>query len=101
PLFRSPAVAHQTSEAAILKAQKLFPELPLFAAGKSFGGRMTSQYLSAHPHDAVKGIIFYGFPLHPPGKPSIERAEHLKDVRSPILFLQGTKDEFATGKLID
>ena len=96
-----PAVAHQTIEAAILKAQKLFPELPLFAAGKSFGGRMTSQYLSAHPNDAVKGIIFYGFPLHPPGKPSIERAEHLKDVRSPILFLQGTKDEFATGKLID
>jgi len=96
-----PAVAHQTIEAAILKAQKLFPELPLFAAGKSFGGRMTSQYLSAHPNDAVKGIIFYGFPLHPPGKPSIERAEHLKDVRSPMLFLQGTKDEFATGKLID
>src|SRR5215467_2869170 len=70
----SPAVAHQTIEAAIAKAQELFPSLPLFASGKSFGGRMTSQYLSAHPEAEVKGIIFYGFPLHPPGKPSIERA---------------------------
>lgn len=96
----TPAVAHQTIEAAITKAQKLFPELPLFAGGKSFGGRMTSQYLAAKPGDAVKGIIFYGFPLHPPGKPSIERAEHLKDVRSPMLFLQGSKDEFATPELI-
>jgi uncharacterized protein len=96
----SPAVAHQTIEAAILKAQKLLPKLPLFVAGKSFGGRMTSQYMAAKPNDAVKGIIFYGFPLHAPGKPSIERAEHLKDVRSPMLFLQGSKDEFATWKLI-
>ena len=96
----SPAVAHQTIEAAILKAQKLFPKLPLFVAGKSFGGRMTSQYMAANPNDAVKGIIFYGFPLHAPGKPSIERAEHLKDVRSRMLFLQGSKDEFATWKLI-
>ena len=95
-----PAVAHQTIEAAILKAEKLFPKLPLFAAGKSFGGRMTSQYMAANPNDAVKGIIFYGFPLHAPGKPSIERAEHLKDVRSPMLFLQGSRDEFATWKLI-
>lgn len=96
----TPAVAHQTIEAAILKAQKLFPKLPLFAAGKSFGGRMTSQYMAAKPNDAVKGIIFYGFPLHAPGKPSIERADHLKDVRAPMLFLQGSKDEFATWKLI-
>lgn len=96
----TPAVAHQTIEAAILKAKKLFPNLPLFVAGKSFGGRMTSQYLAAHPNDAIKGIIFYGFPLHAPGKPSIERAEHLKDVRTPMLFLQGSKDEFATWKLI-
>ena len=72
----TPAVAHQTIEAAILKAQKLFPKLPLFVAGKSFGGRMTSQYMATHPNDAVNGIIFYGFPLHAPGKPSIERAEH-------------------------
>jgi len=97
----APAVAHQAIETAIVKAQKLFPKLPLFVAGKSFGGRMTSQYLSTHPHDEIKGIVFYGFPLHPPGKPSIERAEHLKQVKTPMLFLQGTKDEFATGKLIE
>ena len=96
----SPAVAHQTIKAAILKGQKLFPKLPLFVAGKFFGGRMTSQYMAASPNDAVKGIIFYGFPLHAPGKPSIERAEHLKEVRSPMLFLQGSRDEFATWKLI-
>jgi len=97
----TPTVAHQTIEAAILKAQKLFPTLPLFVAGKSFGGRMTSQCLAVHPNDQVKGVIFYGFPLHAPGKPSIERAEHLKDVRSPMLFLQGSRDEFATWKLIE
>src|SRR5678815_2448306 len=71
-----PAVAHQTIEAAISKAQKLFPELPLFVAGKSFGGRMSSQYLAAHPRTEVKGLVFYGFPLHPLGKPSTDRAEH-------------------------
>ena len=97
----TPPVAHQTIEAAITKAKKLFPELPLFAAGKSFGGRMSSQYLAAHPDAEVKGIIFYGFPLHPPGKPSIERAEHLKEVKIPMLFLSGSKDEFATWKLIE
>ena len=97
----TPVVAHQTIEAAILKTQKLFPKLPLFVAGKSFGGRMTSQCLAVHPNNHVKGIIFYGFPLHAPGKPSIERAEHLKDVRSPMLFLQGSRDEFATWKLIE
>jgi predicted alpha/beta-hydrolase family hydrolase len=61
---------------------------------------MTSQYMAANPNAAVKGIIFYGFPLHAPGKPSIERGDHLKDVKSPMLFLQGSKDEFATWKLI-
>jgi predicted alpha/beta-hydrolase family hydrolase len=97
----TPAVAHQTIEAAISKAHQLFPKLPLFVSGKSFGGRMSSQYLSAH-HDAkVKGIIFYGFPLHPQGKPSAERAEHLKDVKIPMLFLQGTKDALATWSLIE
>jgi predicted alpha/beta-hydrolase family hydrolase len=96
----TPAVAHQTIEMAILKAQRSFPDLSLFVGGKSFGGRMTSQYMATNPNDAVKGIIFYGFPLHAPGKPSIERAEHLKGVRSPMLFLQGSKDEFATWKLI-
>ena len=97
----TPAVAHQTIEAAIAKSQKLFPRLPLFVAGKSFGGRMSSQYLSAHPDPVVRGIIFYGFPLHPPGKPSIERAEHLKEIKTPMLFLQGTKDELATWTLIE
>ena len=96
----TPAVAHQTIEAAISKAQKLFPKIPLFVAGKSFGGRMNSQYLSAHPDAAVKGIIFYGFPLHPPGKPSVERAEHLKNIKIPMLFLQGTRDALATWDLI-
>jgi predicted alpha/beta-hydrolase family hydrolase len=97
----TPLVAHQTIEAAIQKAAELCPRLPLFVAGKSFGGRMSSQYLSAHPNLPVKGIIFYGFPLHPPGKPSIERAEHLKDIKKPMLFLQGTKDELATLHLIE
>jgi predicted alpha/beta-hydrolase family hydrolase len=96
----SPAVAHKTIEAAISKAQELFPKLSLFVAGKSFGGRMSSQYLSAHHDAAVKGIIFYGFPLHPPGKPSIERADHLKNVEIPMLFLQGTRDTLATWDLI-
>jgi len=96
-----PAVAHKTIEAAIAKAEELFPKLPLFVGGKSFGGRMTSQYLAANPRPGVQGIIFYGFPLHPPGKPSVERAEHLKDVKIPMLFLQGTKDELATWSLIE
>lgn len=98
----SPGVAHATIAAAINKAQELFPELPLFAAGKSFGGRMTSQYLSStNKATAVKGIIFFGFPLHPAGKPSIERAEHLSAVKVPMLFLQGTKDTLATWNLIE
>lgn len=97
----SPAVAHQTIEAAINKALELYPSLPLFVSGKSFGGRMSSQYLSVNQRKDVKGIIFYGFPLHPAGKPSIERAEHLKDVKVPMLFLQGTKDTLATWDLIE
>ena len=97
----TPAVAHQAIAAAVSKAQELFPSLPLFVAGKSFGGRMSSQYLSANNNIAVKGIIFYGFPLHPSGKPSADRAEHLKQVKQPMLFLQGTKDELATWDLIE
>jgi predicted alpha/beta-hydrolase family hydrolase len=95
-----PAVAYQAINAAIIKAQKLFPKLPLFVSGKSFGGRMTSQYMSANANDNVKGIVFYGFPLHAPGKASIDRADHLKDVKVPMLFLTGSRDEFATWKLI-
>ena len=97
----TPAIAHKTIEAAISHAHGLYPSLPLFASGKSFGGRMTSQYLSAHPDENVSGIIFYGFPLHPAGKPSTERAEHLKGVQVPMLFLQGTRDELATFNLIE
>ena len=97
----TPAVAHQTIAAAITNAHESFPSLPLFAAGKSFGGRMTSQYLSINTRPEVKGIIFFGFPLHPSGKPSTERAEHLKDVKVNMLFLQGTKDELASWSLIE
>jgi predicted alpha/beta-hydrolase family hydrolase len=96
-----PAVAHATIAAAIDHVHKSFPQLPLFAGGKSFGGRMTSQYLAENPRADVKGIVFYGFPLHPSGKPSIDRAEHLKRVKVKMLFLQGTKDELATWELIE
>jgi predicted alpha/beta-hydrolase family hydrolase len=96
----TPAVAHQTIAAAITAAHQAFPTLPIFAAGKSFGGRMTSQYISANPRPEVKGLVFYGFPLHPAGKPSIDRAEHLKDIKVKMLFLQGTKDDLATWDLI-
>lgn len=96
-----PAVAHKTVEAALYHAHESFPALPLFICGKSFGGRMSSQYLSLHPYPAVNGIVFFGFPLHPAGKPSIERAEHLKSVTAPMLFLQGTRDELATLNLVE
>lgn len=96
----SPAVAHATIAAAIKKARELQPGLPLFVSGKSFGGRMSSQYLAEHADDQVSGIIFFGFPLHPSGKPSVERAEHLKLLKVPMLFLQGSKDTLATWDLI-
>jgi predicted alpha/beta-hydrolase family hydrolase len=96
----SPAIAHATIEAAIKKARELNPKLPLFVSGKSFGGRMSSQYLAEHPDSSVKGIIFYGFPLHPSGKPSTDRAEHLKALKIPMLFLQGSKDTLADWALI-
>ena len=90
-----PAVAHATVRAAVLEASRLVPRLALFAGGKSFGGRMTSQAHAASPLPGVHGLVFLGFPLHPPGKPSDDRARHLFDVRIPMLFLQGTRDEFA------
>lgn len=96
-----PAVAHKTIEVAINDIKKSYPKLPLYLTGKSFGGRMSSQFLAAHPDSAVKGIIFFGFPLHPAGKPSTDRAEHLKEIKVPLLFLQGTKDELATLELIE
>ena len=96
-----PAVAHQAIAAAIAHAQQSYPALPLFLSGKSFGGRMSSQYLSKHADTPVKGSVFYGFPLHPPKKPSTDRAEHFELVKQPMLFLQGTRDELAEWHLIE
>jgi predicted alpha/beta-hydrolase family hydrolase len=95
-----PAVAHETIAAALSHARATFPDVPLFAAGKSFGGRMTSQFLAGAQEMDVKGVVFYGFPLHQTGKPGVERAEHLKEVRIPKLFLQGTKDTLAEWDLV-
>ena len=97
----SPPVAHQTISAAINRAHEIFPELPVFASGKSFGGRMSSQYLATQSAADVEGLVFMGFPLHPSGKPSIDRADHLKSVGVPMLFLQGTRDELASYELIE
>jgi len=96
-----PAIAHATVAAAIAKANELRPDLPLFVAGKSFGGRMSSQFLAANPDGRVRGLIFYGFPLHPAGKPGTERSDHLRLLQIPMLFLQGTKDALATWTLIE
>ena len=90
-----PAVAHAAVRAAVDEAARPLPGLPLFAGGKSFGGRMTSQAQAAGPLPGVRGLVFLGFPLHPAGKPADERAAHLVDVRVPMLFLQGTRDELA------
>jgi predicted alpha/beta-hydrolase family hydrolase len=95
-----PQLCHATVRAAVAKAAQLHPELALFAGGKSFGGRMTSQAQAAEPLPGVRGLVFVGFPLHPAKKPAIARAEHLADVRVPMLFLQGTRDELAEWQLI-
>ncbi len=97
----TPKVAHAAVRAAVLEAARLLPKLPLFAGGKSFGGRMTSQAQAASQLLGVRGLIFLGFPLHPPGKPSDERAKHLFDVQIPMLFLQGTRDDFADLQLLE
>jgi predicted alpha/beta-hydrolase family hydrolase len=97
----SPPVAHMTVRAAVAEAARRAPGLPLFAGGKSFGGRMTSQAQALDPLPGVAGLIFLGFPLHPPDKPGIERGEHLDDVAVPMLFLQGSRDEFATLNLLE
>jgi predicted alpha/beta-hydrolase family hydrolase len=96
-----PAIAEKTVSAVIEEAHKLYPKLPVFAAGKSFGGRMSSQKLSKECPEFVKGIIFYGFPLHPIGQPAVDRAAHLKNISVPMLFLQGTKDKLAEWPLIE
>ncbi|MEQ1820821.1 MAG: alpha/beta family hydrolase [Terricaulis sp.] len=96
----SPALAHQAVRAAVAKANELAPKLPLFAGGKSFGGRMTSQAQALDALPNVRGLIFFAFPLHPAGKPSDERAKHLDDVAIPMLFLQGTNDALAALDLL-
>ncbi|HKS63204.1 MAG TPA: alpha/beta family hydrolase [Xanthobacteraceae bacterium] len=90
-----PTIAHATVRAAVDAARERFAKLPLFAGGKSFGGRMTSQAQAKAPLDGVHGLVFFGFPLHAAGKPSRERAAHLSDVAVPMLFLQGTRDALA------
>jgi predicted alpha/beta-hydrolase family hydrolase len=90
-----PALAQATVRAAAAEAAKACAGLPLIAGGKSFGGRMTSQAQAKAPLDSVKGLVFFGFPLHPAGKPSSDRAAHVADVKIPMLFLQGTRDALA------
>jgi predicted alpha/beta-hydrolase family hydrolase len=97
----SPSVAHAAVRAAVAEAGRRFPKLPLFAGGKSFGGRMTSQAQALHPLSGVSGLAFFGFPLHPPGKPSEDRAEHLFDIKIPMLFLQGGRDKLADLSLLE
>jgi hypothetical protein len=96
----APKTAHATVRAAVAQASRLLPGLALFAGGKSFGGRMTSQAQAASPLPGVLGLVFLGFPLHTAGKPSDERGKHLFDVRAPMLFLQGTRDELANLQLL-
>jgi uncharacterized protein len=96
-----PALAQATVRAAVAEAARRCPDLPLIAGGKSFGGRMTSQAQAATPLAGVRGLAFFGFPLHPAGKPSSDRAAHLSNVHVPMLFLQGTRDNLAEGTLLE
>jgi uncharacterized protein len=96
----APAALTATVRAAVRAAAKAAPGLPLLAGGKSMGGRMTSQAAAESPLDAVRGLVFFGFPLHPPGRPGTKRADHLANVTVPMLFLQGTRDTFADLKLL-
>jgi predicted alpha/beta-hydrolase family hydrolase len=90
-----PKLAHTVVRAAVTEAARRWPDLPIVAGGKSFGGRMTSQAQALAPMPGVRGLAFVGFPLHPAGTPSRERGAHLFDVRVPMLFLQGTRDALA------
>lgn len=96
-----PALCHATLRAAVDEAKKHAPGVALLAGGKSFGGRMTSQAQAARPLPDVKGLVFVGFPLHPAKKPASERGTHLADVKIPMLFLQGTRDELADLTLLE
>lgn len=91
-----PKLAHAAVRAAVTEAALRLPKLPLIAGGKSFGGRMTSQAQATSPLPGVRGLAFFGFPLHPAGAPSAERGRHLFDVQVPMLFLQGTRDALAS-----
>lgn len=95
-----PALCHATVRAAVAEAARLATGLPLVAGGRSFGGRMTSQAQALAPLPGVAGLVFLAFPLHPAGRPSQERAGHLANVRIPMLFIQGTRDELATLELL-
>ena len=97
----SPAVAHVAVRAAVAEAARCCAGLPLIAGGKSFGGRMTSQAQAIDPLPGVRGLAFLGFPLHPAGKPSSDRAEHLAEIDIPMLFLQGTRDALAEWNLLE
>jgi predicted alpha/beta-hydrolase family hydrolase len=99
----SPAVAHVAVRAAVAEAARRCEGVPLIAGGKSFGGRMTSQAQAQalQPLAGVRGLAFFGFPLHPAGKPSSERAKHLADIDVPMLFLQGTRDALAEPALLE
>ncbi|QWG12989.1 dienelactone hydrolase family protein [Bradyrhizobium sediminis] len=96
-----PALAHAAVRAAVAEAARCCSGLRLIAGGKSFGGRMTSQAQAIAPLPGVDGLAFFGFPLHPAGKPSDDRARHLADIEIPMLFLQGTSDKLAETKLIE
>jgi predicted alpha/beta-hydrolase family hydrolase len=95
-----PAVAAATVQAACAMARTEAPDLPLVAGGKSFGGRMTSTAQADEPLSGLHGLVFFGFPLHPPKRPGTTRAEHLSQVKVPMLFLQGTRDDLADLGLI-
>lgn len=95
-----PKLAQAVVRAAATQAALLAPDLPLFAGGRSFGGRMTSQTQTEAPLRGVRGLAFLGFPLHPAGKPGVERAEHLAHVRIPMLFVSGTRDALAQLELL-
>lgn len=97
----APDVAVATVRAAVERAAHVLPGLPLVAGGKSFGARMTSTAAAGAPLPGVRGLAFLGFPLHPPGQPGVKRAEHLTHVLVPMLFLQGTRDQFADLSLLE
>jgi predicted alpha/beta-hydrolase family hydrolase len=96
----APALLTATVVASVKAAAEAAPGLPLFAGGKSMGGRMTSQAAAQRPLEGVRGLIFFGFPLHPPNRPGTKRAEHLAKVTVPMLFLQGTRDTLADLNLL-